>query len=65
MEMKSNDEPIERPDVRIVAPTDAQLDAVHDALGDDTIYKLAVAARRCDVMISVTVSPYESTAEEN
>lgn len=59
------DESPDRPTVRIAAPTTEQLDAVHASLGDDTIWRLAVAARHCDVMISLTVSPYETTEEES
>lgn len=49
--------PPENPDVRITGPEDYVAD-VERALGTDLIMQLAVAARRNDVMISLTVSPF-------
>lgn len=48
------------PDVTITGEARTVHD-VEDALGTNLIAALAYAARQHDVMISVTVSPYEST----
>lgn len=55
---ESTDPTTEEPGVRITAPTPEQFEAVHEALGDDTIWRLAATARRCDVMITLTIAPY-------
>lgn len=50
----------DRVDVRIEGPENDVLD-VERALGEDTIGRLALAARRFDVMISLTVTPFDAT----
>lgn len=47
-------------DVRIEGDEEQVL-AVEEALGNDTITRMALAARRFDVMISINVSPYEAS----
>lgn len=46
-----------RPDVRLVGDTQHVVD-VERALGETLIGVLALAARRHNVMISLTISPY-------
>lgn len=55
--MTDHDRPAARTDVRITGPEDA-VTGVEDVLGHHVIAALAYAARRFDVMITVSVSPY-------
>lgn len=56
--------PPENPDVRITGPEEHVIE-VERTLGTDLIMQLAVAARRNDVMISLTVSPFTEVEGEN
>jgi hypothetical protein len=52
----------DRVDVWITG-SEGQVIELEEALGQDTIYRLARAARLNDVMISLTVTPYDDVEE--
>lgn len=55
--INNTDEPIHRPDLRIEGDEEQVL-RIEGDLGEPLIAQLAEAARRNDVMISLTISPY-------
>jgi hypothetical protein len=52
----------DRVDVQITGGEDDVLE-LEETLGEDTIYRLAQAARLNDVMITLTVAPYDDISE--
>lgn len=54
----------ERAHVRVRGP-ERQVVDLEDSLGTDVILRLALAAKRYDVMISLTVSPYVENEGED